>query len=98
MNSTNSCSETIQPMSTDMILAALAMRARKCGSEKLFGKAIDLRKAYKNLPLSESALDDAYIYVFSPEANQPVAFQSQVLPFGQEQRSWDSAEYPTHSG
>jgi len=82
VNSTNSCSETIQPMSIDMILAALAMRARKCGSEKLFGKAIDLRKAYKNLPLSESALDDAYICVFSPEANQPMAFQSQVLPFG----------------
>ena len=82
VNSTNSCSEAIQPMSIDMILAALAMRARKCGAEKLFGKAIDLRKAYKHLPLSESALGDAYICVFSPEADQPVAFQSQVLPFG----------------
>ena len=82
VNSTNSCSEAIQPMSIDMILAALAMRFRKCGSEKLFGKAIDLRKAYKNLPLSQSALEDAYICVFSPETGEPVAFQSQVLPFG----------------
>ena len=49
VNSTNSCSEAIQPMSIDMILAALAMRSRKCGPEMLFGKAIDLRKAYKKL-------------------------------------------------
>ena len=36
-------------MSIDMILAALALRHRLCGDERLVGKAIDLRKAYKNL-------------------------------------------------
>ena len=42
---TSSCVETIQPMSIDMILAALAMRFRICGPERLVGKAVDLRKA-----------------------------------------------------
>ena len=69
-------------MGIDMILAALAMRHRSWGAEKLVGKAIDLRKAYKNLPLSLEALNDAYICVFDPESSQPRAFQSQVLPFG----------------
>jgi len=57
--------KAIQPMSIDMILAALALRSRKCGPEKLLGKAIDLRKVYKNLPISKAALDDAYICVRS---------------------------------
>eukprot|EP00435_Cladocopium_sp_Y103_P035364 s4056_g9.t1 len=51
VNSTNSCEESIQPMSIDMILAALAMRHRCWGPEELLGKSIDLRKAYKNLPV-----------------------------------------------
>ena len=82
VNSTSSCEESIQPMGIDMILAALAMRHRSWGAEKLVGKGIDLRKAYKNLPLSLEALNDAYICVFDPGSSQPRAFQSQVLPFG----------------
>ena len=46
------------------------------------GKTIDLRKAYKNLPVSMKALDDAYLCVFSPTENKPQAFQTLVLPFG----------------
>ena len=81
VNSTSSCEESIQPMSIDMILAALALRHRLCGDERLVGNAIDLRKAYKNLPVSHEALNDSYICVYSPERRQPEAFQSQVLPF-----------------
>ena len=65
-----------------MILAALAFRCRAIPSEHLFGKAFDLRKAYKNLPLSQDALADAYICVYSKERGRPLAFQSHVLPFG----------------
>ena len=82
INSTNSCPETILPMGIDQICAALVKRMQGCPGVKLVCKTIDLRKAYKNLPLSESALSDAYICVFSPVTGRPEAFQSLVLPFG----------------
>ena len=82
VNATNSADEAIQPMGIDMVLAALAMRYRKWGADPLVGKTIDLRKAYKNLPLSEEALGDAYICVMDPSDGNPKAFQSLVLPFG----------------
>eukprot|EP00438_Fugacium_kawagutii_P010732 Skav213183 [mRNA] locus=scaffold11:233828:234958:- [translate_table: standard] len=82
INSTNSCNEAIQPMSIDMICAALVKRHRLRGREALQGKTIDLRKAYKNLPLSADALGDAYICVYAPDEGRPLAYQSLVLPFG----------------
>ena len=42
-------------MGVDAILAALAFRDQAWGREELRAKTIDLRKAYKNLPLSEEA-------------------------------------------
>ena len=82
INVTNSCSETIQPMGVDQICAALVRRMQTRPSDQLVCKTIDLRKAYKNLPISEDALQDAYIAVFSPSDGVPQAFQSLVLPFG----------------
>ena len=82
INSTNHCREAIVPMGVDMILAALAMRCRLKLGERLLGKAYDLRKAYKNLPLAEESLNDAFICVFSKNHGRPMAFQSRVLPFG----------------
>eukprot|EP00435_Cladocopium_sp_Y103_P032785 s1019_g8.t1 len=82
INLTNSCSETILPMGVDQICAALVKRMRVCPTDSLVCKTIDLRKAYKNLPISEAALTDAYICVMSPVSGQPEAFQTLVLPFG----------------
>ena len=82
VNSTNSCKESIQPMGVDAILAALAFRDQAWGREELRAKTIDLRKAYKNLPLSEEATRDAYLCVLCPTDGQPRAFQTLVLPFG----------------
>ena len=48
----------------------------------MVGKTIDLRKAYKNLPLSEEALGDSYMCVLDPSSGNPRAFQSLILPFG----------------
>ena len=56
------------------------MRIQLCC--KLVCKTIGLRKVYKNLPISEAALGDAYIAVCSPDAAVPLAFQTKVLPFG----------------
>ena len=82
INVTNACDETIQPMGVDQICAALVKRMRIQPGCDLVCKTIDLRKAYKNLPISETALGDAYIAVYSPDAGVPLAFQTKVLPFG----------------
>eukprot|EP00435_Cladocopium_sp_Y103_P025259 s2284_g6.t1 len=82
INVTNSCDETIMPMGIDQICAALVKRMRLRSRESLVCKTIDLRKAYKNLPLSEPALKDSYICVLSPSTGVPEAFQTLVLPFG----------------
>eukprot|EP00435_Cladocopium_sp_Y103_P052177 s900_g16.t1 len=82
INVTNSCSETILPMGVDQICAALVKRMQLRPEGSLVCKTIDLRKAYKNLPISEAALRDAYICVLSPTSGQPEAFQTMVLPFG----------------
>eukprot|EP00435_Cladocopium_sp_Y103_P066237 s1265_g28.t1 len=75
INVTNSCDETISPM-------GIVKRMRTRPKDVLVCKTIDLRKAYKNLPISESALNDAFICVLSPETGEPEAFQTLVLPFG----------------
>eukprot|EP00435_Cladocopium_sp_Y103_P032952 s285_g8.t1 len=82
VNVTNACDETIQPMGIDQLSAALIRRIQVRPGDQLRCKTIDLRKAYKNLPLAESALDDAYICVYSPKDGEPRAFQTLVLPFG----------------
>eukprot|EP00435_Cladocopium_sp_Y103_P055201 s3147_g18.t1 len=82
INVTNSCAESIAPMGIDMICAGLVRRMRVRPGESLVCKTIDLRKAYKNLPISKAALDDGYICVLSPETGLPEAFQTLVLRFG----------------
>eukprot|EP00435_Cladocopium_sp_Y103_P037885 s2024_g10.t1 len=82
VNATNACDETIQPMGVDQLSAALIRRMQVRPGDRLQCKTIDLRKAYKNLPIAESSLDDAYICVYSPVAREPQAFQTLVLPFG----------------
>ena len=49
---------------------------------RLQAKAIDLWKAYKQLPLSEESLRDAHICVANPDKMFPEVFASRVLPFG----------------
>jgi len=41
-----------------------------------------LRKAYKQLPLSEAALRDGNLAVLNPGTGKPEAFKCYVLPFG----------------
>eukprot|EP00435_Cladocopium_sp_Y103_P010662 s4477_g2.t1 len=82
VNVTNSCDETILPMGVDQICSTLVRRMRLRPGEQLLCKAIDLQKAYKDLPLSKEALHDSGICVYSPSAKAPQAFQTLVLPFG----------------
>ena len=84
INLTNSSSEKIDIHSVDVILASILMRLRLSGFERkeLCAKAIDLRKAYKQLPLSEAALRDGNLAVLNPGTGKPEAFKCYVLPFG----------------
>ena len=85
-NLTTSSRESIAPHGVDSILAGLILRImlpRKRGqSSNLKLRTIDLRKAYKQLPLSEDALLDAHICVHNPHTGLPEIFQTRVLPFG----------------
>ena len=86
INMTNSCEECICVRSVDFIVAALVYRmnlARESGlAEHLQMRAIDLRKAYKQLPLSAEALGDSFLCIQNPDSGEPEAYQSTVLPFG----------------
>ena len=78
-NLTNYGNETISPHGVDVIVASLCLRIRlerKLGrSPNLVSRTIDLRKAYKQLPISESALSDAFLCVYNPQKGEPEAFQ-----------------------
>ena len=86
VNLTNTCSETIEPHSVSVIVSGILLRCKLLRKTRqaasLVMRTIDLRKAYKQLPLSERALQDAYICVLNPHSGEPELFQSQVLPFG----------------
>ena len=85
-NLTCGSTETISPHGVDIICAGLSYRIRRGRQlgfkEKLVSRAIDLRKAYKNLPLSCAALEDSYLAVLNPLTSVFEIFQSLVLPFG----------------
>ena len=88
VNLTNGSSESIVVHGIDFILAAVsyrlkALRDRSMDSE-LCAKTIDLRKAYKQLPLSEGSLSAGYLCVKVP-SNKGGGFElyrCKVLPFG----------------
>ena len=86
INMTNGCNEKISIHGVDTIASGVVHRLKLCGAKgktpSLVAKAVDLRKAYKQLAVSSDALVDSYLCVLNPEKNQPEAFGCRVLPFG----------------
>ena len=84
INCAATCNEKISIHSADVIIAGILKRLvlSKCGTLDLKARAIDLRKAYKQLPLSKDALDDAYICVAGEDGSEPKVYSCSVLPFG----------------
>ena len=78
--------ETIEPHTVDVVCASLAMRLRArhdAGkSSDTVLKATDLRKAYKQLGVSENALLDSHLAVANPATGRAEVYMSKVLPFG----------------
>ena len=83
INLSNSAEEKIDIHSVDVIWASILLRLRKSGEDRkeLHAKAIDLRKAYKQLAISELALGDGNLAVLNPGTGKPEAFKCYVLPF-----------------
>ena len=86
INASTSRTEAVTPHGIDMVCRALVFRLRhrsSCGlPNDPVVKATDLRKAYKQLALAPSALDDANIGVADPKSGNVHIFRSTVLPFG----------------
>ncbi len=88
VNLTNGSDESIVVHGIDFILAAISYRL-KALSDKLIpsdlcAKTIHLRKAYKQLPVSEESLSAAYLCVKVPnnKGGGCELYRCKVLPFG----------------
>ena len=88
VNLTNGSQESIVVHGVDFIVSSIRCRltlmkeASQCHDSKLLAKAIDLRKAYKQLPISECSLEDAYLGVVNPSSDRFEVYRCNVLPFG----------------
>lgn len=87
INLTNGSEECIVVHGIDFILAGVAYRMgqmRACGgaSSELCAKTVDLRKAYKQLPIDANSLHDSYLCVKVPSERRVELYRCKVLPFG----------------
>lgn len=86
VNLTNGSQESISVHGVDFIVSGIAHRMDLCRtsgiSPDLLTKTVDLRKAYKQLPVSEASLEDSYLCGKDPVSGDPKLFQCRVLPFG----------------
>ncbi len=86
VNLTNVSRESIVVHGVDFIIAGVMHRldlCRKGGvSHNLLTKTVDLRRPYKQLPVSVASLEDSYLCVKNPSSGEPQIFHCRVLPFG----------------
>ncbi|CAE7395842.1 ubiad1 [Symbiodinium pilosum] len=86
VNATASSVDSVAVHSADTVAAGLCYRLHRDMKCRTHGgvhtRAWDLHKAYKNLPLSTQAKDEAFLSVFNPRANKAELFSQKVLPFG----------------
>ena len=66
---------------TETIAAAILLFMRRCDAD-LVGKTIDLKSAYRQLPLSTEALSMSFIAVKQPQTGEVMLFRLLCLPFG----------------
>lgn len=86
VNLTNGTKESIVIHGVDFIIAGLAYRLRLCRNKgvthDLQAKTVDLRKAYKQLPISVESLNDSFLCVKEPDSGKPRIYNCKTLPFG----------------
>ena len=86
INCTVSTSEKVLLHNVDFIGALLCRWFRRCGSSgldsTLLARSVDLKSAYRQLPVNESSLRHAVLSVYDPTNRRPCLFQLRCLPFG----------------
>lgn len=86
VNLSNGSQESIIVQGIDFIMAAIRYRLRRVepGSpgSRLQAKTVDLRKAYKQLPISRDSLGSSFLGVVNPSSNTFEVYRCKVLPFG----------------
>ena len=86
INSTTSAEDSVTVHTADAIAATIAYRLRKDPKCREHGgllmKSYDLHKAYKHLPLSAEAIEQAYLAVYNPRTKKAEIYEQCVLPFG----------------
>ena len=85
-NLTNGSDESITVHGVDFIVASISERIKRLQAlgmpSDLVAKTVDLRKAYKQLPIDLDSLDDSYLCVKVPGEKRFEIYQCVVLPFG----------------
>ena len=83
VNLTNGTRESIIIHGVDFIIAGLSHRLNLCRSmnclSDLKAKTVDLRKAYKQLPISLESLNDSLLCVREPSSGKPQIFNCRHL-------------------
>ena len=86
VNLTNGSDESITIHGVDFIVASICERIKKLQvlglPSNLVAKTVDLRKAYKQLPIDLKSLDDSYLCVRVPGEKRFEIYQCVVLLFG----------------
>ena len=88
VNLTASSGETIELHGTDTIAAIAAYwmesmpKYSSTNLPALKVKTWDLKKAYKQLCVSEDGLNDSYLAVYEPQTRKTLVYGQYVLPFG----------------
>lgn len=84
VNQTYGTPEKLDLGGVDEVVALASAWTKKLGDRcpKLVGRCLDLKSAYKQLPLSRKDRPNAVLAVLEPETQQVMFFISGVLPFG----------------
>eukprot|EP00435_Cladocopium_sp_Y103_P060013 s1992_g21.t1 len=83
VNSATGLQERFVVGTVDEICAMVkAWMQRAGGKVSLVGKTYDMRKAYRQVAISEPHLDFAWIVVWNPVLGKPALFRMQTMPFG----------------
>ena len=82
VNKTVQCAESPKPHSIDFIAALLLKVVEASRGKTVKGRSFDLKSAYKQLAISESSLQFAYVAVYNPVSKRSEVFQLLAAPFG----------------
>ena len=74
--------ESPKPQSTDMLASLCLSVLQALPGVKLKGKCVDLKAAYRQVPVSDSSLDFSYIAFYNGKRGGPEVRQMFALPFG----------------